>query len=306
MNQFMDNFFQWISQSTILSGPGGAKIIASGLIVIIVFISQKVITRLLKKRSLDIAKKHEWEKTTRYLLVFIGLLLVLRVWFEGFETLLTFLGLVSAGLAIALKDLLVNLAGWIFIVSRHPFHMGDRIQIGDVHGDVIDIRLFQFTVLEIGNWVSSDQSTGRLIHVPNGRVLTEPQANYTQSFKFIWNEIDLSITFESNYKKAKKILENILIEKSHPLKEGAEKEFEEARKTYLIFHGILDSKVYTRVKDNGVCFILRYLVPAKKRRDSELLLWEAILEAFSSEKDIEFAYNTTRFFYRHKEKQQEI
>ena len=96
---------------------------------------------------------------------------------EGLRSLGTFLGLLSAGLAIALKDVVASMAGWIFILWRRPFQLGDRIQIGDRAGDVVDLRLFQFTLLEIGNWVDADQSTGRSIHVPNGAVFTEPLFN---------------------------------------------------------------------------------------------------------------------------------
>ena len=74
----------------------------------------------------------------------------------------TFLGLLSAGVAIALKDPLVNLAGWGFIVWRKPFGIGDRIQLGDSRGDVIDQRIFMFTLMEIGNWVDAERSTGRV------------------------------------------------------------------------------------------------------------------------------------------------
>ena len=77
-------------------------------------------------------------------------------------------------------------------------------------GDVIDIRLFQFSINEIGNWVDADQSTGRIIHIPNGIVFTEPQANYTAGFQYIWNEIPVLVTFESDWKKAKQILTDIV------------------------------------------------------------------------------------------------
>jgi small-conductance mechanosensitive channel len=92
-------------------------------------------------------------------------LLVGRVWLKEFESVTTFLGIVSAGLAIAMKDPLVNVAGWLFILWRHPFKVGDRIQIGVHAGDVIEISIFQFTIMEIGNWVHADQRTGRIVHI---------------------------------------------------------------------------------------------------------------------------------------------
>ena len=101
---------------------------------------------------------------------------------------------------------MTNLAGWVFIAIRKPFAVGDRIEIGDHTGDVIDMRLFQFTLVETGNWVDADQSTGRIIHIPNGWVFRQSTANYTAGFNFIWNEIPVTVTFESNWEKARDIL----------------------------------------------------------------------------------------------------
>lgn len=95
-----------------------------------------------------------------------------RVWFEGIHSIATFLGLLSAGVAIALKDLLANLAGWGFIMWRRPFEVGDRVQIGNDTGDAIDLRIFQFTLMEIGNWVEADQITGRTIGTGRSREQT--------------------------------------------------------------------------------------------------------------------------------------
>ena len=123
----------------------------------------------------------------------------------------------SAGLAIALKDMLSDLAGWVFILWRKPIEVGNRIQIGENSGDVIDVRPFQFTILEIGNWVKADQSTGRIIHIPNGSVFLQPLCNYDMGFKFIWNEIPVMITFDSDWEKAKEILQVIANDKSLPM-----------------------------------------------------------------------------------------
>ena len=147
----------------------------------------------------------------------------------------TYLGLVSAGIAIALKDPLVNLTAWIFIIIRQPLKIGDRIQMGEITGDVIDIRLFQFSVMEIGNWVDADQSTGRIIHVPNGSIFTKPQANFTAGFEYIWNEIPVLVTFESDWKKAKKILSEIVEKHAVNLSREAEKQIKEAAKRFLMW-----------------------------------------------------------------------
>ncbi|MES0489976.1 MAG: mechanosensitive ion channel domain-containing protein [Leptospirales bacterium] len=298
----MDFLRNWVENNPVSESLSLEKVGESLLLLLTLFIIQKLTGKMLEKRSRRIEKVYEWKKIARYIIGTIGIFVFLRIWFEGFQSLITFLGILSAGIAIALKDFIANMVGWIFIVSRNPFNVGDRIQIGDISGDVVDIRLFQFTLLEIGNWVDSDQSTGRLIHVPNGRVFQTPQANYTQSFKYIWNEISTCITFESDHVKAKKILLKVLNKIALPMTEGAEEEFEEARKRFLIIHGTISPQVYIKVIDQGVELLLRYLVPARKRRDSENDLWEEILRIFNKEKNIQFAYPTTRF-YSEKQKQ---
>src|SRR5690606_23340188 len=129
-----------------------------------------------------------------------------------------------------------NLAGWLFILIRHPFAVGDRIQMGQHAGDVIDIRLFQFTILEINNWVEADQSTGRIIHIPNGKVFTDPQINYSAGFNYIWNEMKVRLTFESNWIKARKILQDTANHHAEDVDREAEREIFEANKNFMIHY----------------------------------------------------------------------
>jgi len=228
--------------------------------------------------------------------VVLALIVLSRIWFGIFESVGTFIGLLSAGLAIAFKDLLVNIGGWLFITTRKPFKIGDRVQIGDVTGDVIDIRLFQSSVIEVGNWVDADQSTGRIIHIPNGLVFTVWQANYTEGFEYIWDEIPVLLTFESDWKKAKKILTNVVNDKTISLTKEAQRQIKDASKKFMIFYHTLTPIVYTSVKDSGVLLTIRYICQVKKRRGTEEVVWEAILEEFAKHKDIDFAYPTTRYY----------
>jgi len=151
-------------------------------------------------------------------------------------------------------------------------------------------------MVEIGNWVDADQSTGRIVHVPNSKVLREPLANYHIGFEYIWNEIPVLITFESDWKKAKQLLENIAHDNAERLSEGAQKQIRRAAEKYLIFYGALTPIVYTKVKDSGVMLTLRYLVNPRQRRSSEQQIWEAVLDAFAEAENIELAYPTTRFY----------
>lgn len=149
------------------------------LILIGLWMFRKLILKFFVDKVENYKDRYTWTKTIKTITLVLALILLSRVWFGFFESVGTFLGLLSAGLAIAFKDLLVNLGGWLFILLRKPFKIGDRIQIDNVTGDVIDMRLFQFSVIEVGNWVDADQSTGRVINIPNGYVFTKWQANYT-------------------------------------------------------------------------------------------------------------------------------
>ncbi|MFH2025045.1 MAG: mechanosensitive ion channel family protein, partial [bacterium] len=271
--------------------------IINTLIILLVLWSVKfVIRRIIYRQTEDVKTRFVWIKTLTYIVVVLGLIMVGSVWFRGFKELGTYLGLLSAGIAIALKDPLTSIAGWLFIIFRRSFSVGDRIQIGDKAGDVIDIRIFQFILLEIGNWVDADQSTGRVIYIPNGQIFTLPLANYSKGFQYIWDEIKVLITFESDWKKAKEIMLNIAKKHSEHLSKSAERRVKEASKKYMIFYKNLTPTVYTAVKDSGVQLAIRYLCEPKNRRGTQQAIWEETLDSFDREKDLEFAYPTTRFF----------
>ncbi|MFO8145731.1 MAG: mechanosensitive ion channel [Candidatus Syntrophosphaera sp.] len=272
------------------------KIVYSVLIILVLILVKWLSTWLLLKHIKDPKSRFNTRKSVTYATVFLGIILVGRVWFEGMSSITTFLGLVGAGLAIALRDIFANLAGWLFIIWRKPFETGNRIQIGEHSGDVIDIRPFEFTILEINNWVQADQSTGRMIHIPNGMILNNPLSNYDSGFRYIWNEIPVLITFESDWKKAKGILEEIASRFSLETTEKAEREIIETSRKFFIYYRTLTPKVYTSVENSGVLLTIRYLTMIRQRRGSAEHMWESILERFAEHPDINLAYPTTRFY----------
>jgi small-conductance mechanosensitive channel len=284
----------WLEQEIGLSAALQDRLLATLVIVGGLWLAQRLVLALAYRRAHDPWIRYRWRKTISYLSLLIGLVLVGRIWVERVGSMATFLGLFTAGLAIALKDLVANLAGWAFIVWSRPFDVGDRVQVGPHAGDVIDLHLFQFTLNEIGNWVDADQSTGRIIHVPNGKVLSEPIANYDKGFRYIWSEIPVTVTFESDWKKAKEILETIAARHAEQLTEQVEKELLEASRRYLIAYTKLTPIVYVRVADHGIRLTLRYLIRSRFRRGSENAIWQDVLDALAGEADIELAYPTAR------------
>jgi small-conductance mechanosensitive channel len=273
------------------------RLLATAGTVIGLWLLRRVVLGLVYRRVQDPWGRYRWRKGLTYVLVGLGIVIVGGLWFEGgVRPLLTFLGFLSAGLAIALKEPVSNLAGWAFIIWRRPFEVGDRIQIGPHAGDVIDLGLFQFTLNEIGAWVQADQSSGRIIHVPNGKVFTDPVANYNKGFRYIWNEVPVVVTFESDWRKAKQILGKIAVKHAEHLTAQAEQELLSASQQYLINYRKLTPIVYTSVVDYGVQLTIRYLIEPRKRRGTEHAIWEDILTEFAAASDIDLAYHTTRGF----------
>ncbi|TRX49193.1 mechanosensitive ion channel [Fulvivirga sp. M361] len=286
----------WLAEQLNL-GPVETKLLISLGIIMILWGFRFVTLQLIFAKIQEAKVRYYWRNGIKYFTVVVGIILISIVWIKQIDSLATFLGLLTAGLAIALKDPITNFAGWLFILLRRPFDVGDRIQIGTHAGDVIDLRFFQFTINEIGNWVDAEQSTGRIIHIPNGMVFTQSQTNYDQGFSHIWNEIGVMVTFESNWKKAKDILEDIVSKHCAHFTEEAEKKLLDASKKYMIFYNTLDPIIYVTVKDSGVMLTMRYLCVPNKRRVTEDAIWQNVLDAFASRDDIDFAYPTQRIYY---------
>ncbi len=292
----MQELTRWLEQTTGLGVETQAKLLSSLVAVLVVLLLRRLLLGVVWRRVDDVRVQYQWKKVSAYVAFLLASMLLAWIWFRHFSALATYLGLLSAGIAIALREPLVNLAGWSFLIWRRPFEVGDRIQVGDQAGDVIDIRIFQFTLLEIGNWVAADQSTGRVVHIPNGRVFSASIANYTRGFQYIWNEIPVLVTFESDWRKAKAILSEIAAEHSAGNNEAAREQLQRAARKFMIFYSTLTSTVYTSVEDSGVLLTIRYLCDARQRRGSAQAIWEETLERFAACDDVDFAYPTQRFY----------
>lgn len=294
---------QYILEVFHLSISVQVRLAQTAVILIVLIILRAVAFRFAHKKFLqDTRQLYNWRKFIEYIIVFTGFILIGRIWIASMQSLITYAGLLSAGIAIALQDLIISLAGWMFIMWRKPFIVGDRIQIGDYTGDIIDTRLFEFSMLEIGNWVDADQSTGRIIHIPNSHVFTDVFANYSQGFSYIWEEIPIMVTFESDWEKAKAILTRVVQQKAPHINRGDMRRAQSKNPRFIISYSNLAPTVYTSVANSGVVLTLRYLVDPMQRRVMRETVWEAILRAFAKHEDIDLAYETQREYNHHAEK----
>ena len=285
---------QWIEQNLKIKPSLQEDLLYSVLVVLGLLLARLIILAIVNRRTDDPSVIYRWRKALGYVLVLAGALLLGIIWLRGYGSLATYFGLLSAALVIALQDPITNLVGWAFIIWRRPFEVGDRIQLGESAGDVIDLRVFQFTLLELGNWVDADQSTGRILHIPNRKVFSDPIANYTKGFGYIWNELPVLVTFESDWRLAKGLLQDIGERHAAHLSEAAAEQVRQAARRYMIRYDKLTPIVYTKVVDSGVRLTVRYLTNPRQRRSSEQAIWEDILDAFAAEPTIDLAYPTQR------------
>lgn len=251
----------------------------------------------------DLRVRHKSRKYLYYTATALLLLILFGIWSGNLGQLALAVTAIGAALAFALQQPVFSLAGWFYIVTRRPYDVGDRIELGGVSGDVIDIRLFKTVMLETypEGRGHGTQSTGRVVDFPNSDVLSKSLLNYTRGFEYLWNEYPILITFESNWSKAKQLLQEIVDAETHLYEEPARSQIERMARNFLVQYDNLSPMVYLAVRDSGVELGLRYLTPARQRRTIRDRISAAILEAFEREPDIELAYPTYRFFRRDRE-----
>jgi small-conductance mechanosensitive channel len=287
---------EWIERLLGVPRPTTERLALSLLVIIVYALVRRVTRSIVTSTVEDPGSRFSLLKAFKYAYAAIAFLAIVRIWFESITGLATYLGLLSAGLAIALQDPLANLAGWVFILVRTPFRIGDRIEIGPHVGDVVDIRPFRFVMLEVGKWVNAEQSTGRAIHVPNGWVFKQSVSNYEEAFGYIWNELEIVVSFESDWRVAKQKLEQLVSKHTTELTDEDVARIAARADDYHIRIGKLTPVVWTSVVDHGVKLTVRYMCRARDRRRSTSELWERILDAFHDVANVDFAYPTTRRF----------
>jgi small-conductance mechanosensitive channel len=204
----------------------------------------------------------------------------------------TFLGILGAGLAVALREPLLSIAGRVAILAGHMYSLGDRIQLNRVSGDVIDIGFFYTRLMEIGNWISADQVTGRIVQMPNSQVFGTAIFNYTQNFSYIWDEIKLPITYSSNLEAASEILVQAGGEYTREFLKGAESQLEQMRRNSLVPEFDLKPTVFLKITDNWLELIMRYVVDPKQRRNASNFIALGTFKKLRERQDIQIASET--------------
>ncbi|RKX96335.1 MAG: mechanosensitive ion channel family protein [Spirochaetes bacterium] len=272
------------------------NIIYTFLSFIIIYFITRFLRRLVNIHIQDLKRRHRIRKAIFYCFSVIFILILFGIWTTALPSYTTLVGFIGAGLALALHEAVLCIAGWILINVKKTYEVGERIEANNIKGDVIDIGVFHTVLIEVGNWVDADQSTGRIVSIPNSYVFRQPIFNYTKEFEYIWNEIPILVTFESNWRKGKDIILATAQENADETRQAMNKLIEKMSDRYMVHYSKLTPVVYTRIMDCGVLLTLRYLTDAKKRRTSADSITQKILDAFQRLPDIDFAYPTTRFY----------
>ena len=275
------------------------NIAASLFVVALILVLRWLFLRLLHAQIDRPATWYRVRKTTNWVTVALVVIVLGTVWAGALGTFITVFALAAAGLAISLGEVIRNLAGGVYVGLRHPLRIGDRVEIADFAGDVVSTGPLAFRLLEIRNWVEADQSTGRILHVPNSLLFTQPLANFGAALAWIWHEVPVPITFESDWRRARALLEEIVQRHAPEVDaEAIDARLREASHHYLITYTYLTPAVYVDADERGIRLTARVLCDIRKRRGLTDTIWRDVLAAFADEDGIDFAYPPVRAYLR--------
>lgn len=277
----------------ILSRPMVVKwiVILAGATVIWILI--KWVQRNVISKVKDSNGRYRTKKFSTILGYTITSTLILIVYSNKLGGLTIALGVAGAGIAFALQEVIASFAGWLAIIFGGFYKTGDRVQLGGIKGDVMDIGMLRTTLMEIGQWVDGDLYNGRIVLVANSFVFKEPVFNYSGDFPFLWDEIKLPVMFGSNYEKAKDMFYQAAKDVAGEISDRSQEKWTDLQNKYLLENAQTEPMVSLIVNDNWAEYTVRYVVNFKKRRFTKTALFTKILtEVEKTNGEIKFASAT--------------
>jgi small-conductance mechanosensitive channel len=235
---------------------------------------------------------HTVRALARNTFFFAGAVIVLIIWLGVGSNFTVAMGVLGAGIAFASQEVIGSFAGYVNIATGSLYRIGDRVRIGDVVGDVMDISILRTTVMEIGEWVKADQYSGRIVTIANRAVFAAPVFNYTQHWHYLWDEIMIPITYASDWRQAGEIMLAHGRTYSVHLQEQAHAELLDMVDQYMIYDTPVEPTLYVVMTDNWIELTLRYIVEARERRTVKGQLHQELLQHFESEPKITVASAT--------------
>ena len=256
------------------------------LIILIANIIRQIVLRLSLKKDLNSREKYMYNKKGHAIFSIIVFVLLFLVWSDYLKSFITIITFISTAITLSIKDIVFNWVSGIYIRTSKIFSLEDRIEVNGLRGDVVNINKTGFDLLEIGDRVNSEQSTGRIVHVPNSIVFSYPVKNYVRAFKYIWDEMNIKIPLDADVLKTKKELYRIL-KKNATLRDipnKMENEVNNASSEYRIYFNNLEPIIYVEIVESHIEMYLRFLVHPKKMRGIENSIWLDILKEYNQGK----------------------
>jgi len=204
------------------------------------------------------------------------------------------LGLLGAGIVVALQDGIASFAGRFAITFSSLYRVGDRIQIGDTKGDVIDISLMRTTVMETGGWVSGDLYNGRVARIPNSMALKGQVFNYSQGFRFVWDEVKAKFSSTSDHVYAREMLLRVAKQTVTGYMVEAQDSWKKIADNFRLEQPALEPTVTLVMSGGSLEFSLSYIVDYTRRTAVKDQLFTRIVdEVVHSDGRLEWASSST-------------
>lgn len=260
MNEFVN---KW------LFDPYVGKVIATALVVIVVIAVVRTTQSALGRYVENSERRYRLRKLVTFVGYILAIFLLSIVFSEKLASLTVFLGVAGAGVAFALQEVIASAAGWVAMSSGRLYNVGDRVQLGGIKGDVIDIGVLRTTLMECGGWINGDQYNGRVVRVANSFIFKEPVYNYSSDFPFLWDEITIPVSYGSKYEVARKEFQTILEDLTGEHARQLKGEWRKMTDKYMLEDARLEPMVTLSMKENWAEYSLRYVVDYKQRRSTK-------------------------------------
>ncbi|MEP7362964.1 MAG: mechanosensitive ion channel domain-containing protein [Acidobacteriota bacterium] len=264
--------------NTWLFSPTAEKLAVALLATLAVFTVVRLLQRSVSRYISDVDTRYKARKFIGFIGYALAVLVVSTVYSDRLGGFTVALGVAGAGIAFALQEVIASVAGWVAVSLGNFYKPGDRVQLGGIKGDVIDVSILRTTLMEVGEWVAGDLYTGRIVRVANSFVFKEPVFNYSGDFPFLWDEITLPVRYGSDWNMARNMLRQVVDEVLAGYAAEVKESWLAMVRQYRLDEANVEPLITLRATDNWIEFTVRYVVDYRKRRWMKDYLYTRILE----------------------------
>ena len=261
-----------------ITNPDVIRLITAVIGIVAIFVVVRILRRTLNRYVDDPALRYQARKFVVFAGYIAGLIMLSVIFRNRLANLALIFGIAGAGVAIALQEVIISVAGWLSISFGGLYRAGDRIQLAGIRGDVIDVSILRTTLMEIGEWVSADLYSGRIVRVANSNVYRQPVYNFSADFPFVWDEIVVPVRFGGGHREAREILTRVVNEVVGEYTEAARSDWDTMLRRYRLERARIEPAVTLVATDNWMEFTVRYVVDYKKRRSVQDQIFTRILD----------------------------